>query len=91
MRRRPRELAAAIHAETEGNPLFVGEVARLLAAEGHLTNVDVGALWTLGVPQGVREVIGRRLSATLVRVLAWSCSRWHPSSAGSSGSDALEG
>jgi predicted ATPase/DNA-binding SARP family transcriptional activator len=56
------ELNAAIHAETEGNPLFVGEVVRLLAAEQRLADVDVQALWTLGLPQGVREVIGRRLS-----------------------------
>lgn len=58
----PRDLVAAIHAETEGNPLFVGEVARLLAAEGRLAETDANALWTVGIPQGVREVIGRRLS-----------------------------
>ena len=28
------ELAAALHEETEGNPLFVGETVRLLALEG---------------------------------------------------------
>jgi DNA-binding SARP family transcriptional activator len=57
----PHELVATIHAETEGNPLFVGEVVRLLAAEGRLEEVDTQALRTLGIPQGVREVIGRRL------------------------------
>ena len=57
----PAELIAAIHAETEGNPLFVGEVVRLLAAEGRLADVDARALGTLSIPQGVREVIGRRL------------------------------
>ena len=55
------DLATAIHDETEGNPLFVGEVVRLLAAEGDLANVDSKTLSTLGIPQGVREVIGRRL------------------------------
>ena len=30
------ELSATVHAETEGNPLFVGEIVRLLAAEGRL-------------------------------------------------------
>jgi DNA-binding SARP family transcriptional activator len=55
------DLATAIHDETEGNPLFVGEVVRLLAEEGNLANVDVRTLSTLGIPQGVREVIGRRL------------------------------
>ncbi|MBD0348429.1 MAG: AAA family ATPase [Thermoleophilia bacterium] len=57
----PEELVATIHSETEGNPLFVGEVVRLLVAEGRLSDVDVSELWTLGIPQGVREVIGRRL------------------------------
>jgi DNA-binding SARP family transcriptional activator/tetratricopeptide (TPR) repeat protein len=68
----PRELVEAIHAETEGNPLFVGEVVRLLAAEGRLADVDARDLWALGIPQGVREVIGRRLrrlSEECVRVL----------------------
>jgi eukaryotic-like serine/threonine-protein kinase len=55
------ELVAAIHEETEGNALFVGEVVRLLAAEGRLEEADGGALSALGIPQGVREVIGRRL------------------------------
>ena len=65
-------LIAALHAETEGNPLFLGEVVRLLAAEGRLAEVDARTLWTLGIPQGVREVIGRRLgrlSAECIRVL----------------------
>lgn len=57
----PRELVTALHRETEGNPLFVGEVVRLLAAEGRLAEGDVGSLATLGIPQGVREVIGRRI------------------------------
>jgi DNA-binding SARP family transcriptional activator len=55
------ELITAIHAETEGNPFFVGELVQLLAAEGRLADADLPALWTLGIPQGVREVIGRRL------------------------------
>lgn len=66
---RPK-LAAAIHEETEGNPLFVGEVVRLLAAEGRLAEADDEALSALGIPQGVREVIGRRL-----RRLSGECAR----------------
>jgi DNA-binding SARP family transcriptional activator len=58
----PSELVSTIYTETEGNPLFVGEVVRLLAPEGRLSDVDVPALWKLGIPQGVREVIGRRLA-----------------------------
>jgi tetratricopeptide (TPR) repeat protein len=48
----------AIHSETEGNPLFVGEIVRLLTAEGGFGAAEVEKL---GVPEGVREVIGRRL------------------------------
>jgi hypothetical protein len=59
-------LANAIHAETEGNPFFVGEVLRHLSETGAIyerdgrwtTDADVASL---GIPEGVREVIGRRL------------------------------
>ena len=49
--------AAAIHAETEGNPLFVSELVRLLAAEGRLGLPNT----PLGIPTTVREVISSRL------------------------------
>ena len=52
------ELGTAVHAETEGNPLFVGEIVRLLAAERGL---DEPAVTPLAIPESVREVIGRRL------------------------------
>src|SRR5918992_875433 len=52
------ELGPAVHAETEGNPLFVGEIVRLLAAERGL---DEPAMTPLAIPESVREVIGRRL------------------------------
>ncbi len=48
---------AEIHAETDGNPLFVGELVRLLASEGRLEGTD----GPLGIPSGVREVIGSRV------------------------------
>ena len=59
----PSGLAEAIHTQTEGNPLFVTEVVRLLVQEGELTQ-ESGARdsWTVRVPEGVREVIGRRLN-----------------------------
>ena len=50
------QLAAKVHEETEGNPLFAGEVGRLLASEGPFEEAA-----KLPVPEGVREVIGRRL------------------------------
>src|SRR5437667_7592639 len=33
----PAELVATVHAQTEGNPLFLTEVVRLLTQEGELT------------------------------------------------------
>jgi DNA-binding SARP family transcriptional activator len=54
------ELVAAIATETDGNPLFVGEIVRLLAAEGTLGDRP-GPAWNLSIPDSVKEVIGRRL------------------------------
>jgi tetratricopeptide (TPR) repeat protein len=52
-------LAAAIHHETEGNPLFVGELVRLLASEGRLE--EAAKTSALSIPQGIRDVIDHRL------------------------------
>jgi DNA-binding SARP family transcriptional activator len=51
------ELAAQVHADTEGNPFFATEIGRLLGSE------DFGgrANATLPVPETVMEAIGRRL------------------------------
>ena len=53
------DLATAVHSRTEGNPYFVSELVRLLAAEDHL---DASGLLVAGVPEGIRHVIGRRLN-----------------------------
>jgi DNA-binding NarL/FixJ family response regulator len=55
-------LVEAIYRETEGNPFFVEEVVRHLRAEGRdLADPGIAdAPW--GVPEGVRQVIGKRLS-----------------------------
>ena len=58
----PRGLAEAIHEETEGNPLFVTEVVRLLVAEGRLDRAASGAGRPISVSVGIRAVIGRRLA-----------------------------
>jgi len=59
----PREtVVAAVHRCTEGNPLFVGEVARLLAAEGRLERAGDPAELRLAIPEGIRAVIGRRVA-----------------------------
>src|SRR5918995_3284753 len=54
----PPGLARAVQEQTNGNPFFVGEIVRLLASEGKLTG---GGTAELEIPQGVREVVGRRL------------------------------
>jgi class 3 adenylate cyclase len=61
------ELARAVHLETEGNPFFVGEVLLHLSESGALVFRD--GRWVsdftldeIGIPEGVREVVGRRLS-----------------------------
>ncbi len=61
-RKPPDGLADAIYTETEGNPFFVQELVRLLVAEGRLDDHTDGDSWSLTIPQGVREVIGRRLN-----------------------------
>ena len=53
-----QSLVAAIHEETEGNPLFVGEIVRLLSAEGGLTGDPSPRI---AIPQSIRDVIARRL------------------------------
>jgi predicted ATPase len=78
----PAGLTEAVYRQTEGNPLFVTEVVRLLVQEGALAagqphwaaptgsgHPPVGAVprgrpdsWTVRIPEGVKEVIGRRLN-----------------------------
>ena len=60
--RPPDGLAEAVHRETEGNPLFVGEIVRLLAEEGRLGRPPDRVGQPLGVTEGVKAVIGRRLA-----------------------------
>jgi serine/threonine protein kinase/class 3 adenylate cyclase len=63
----PFELAEAIYRQTEGNPLFVQELIRNAAEEGLIKRE--GGEWVATVdslinyiPEGLRDVIGRRLS-----------------------------
>jgi class 3 adenylate cyclase len=60
-------LAGALHRETEGSPFFIGEILRHLSESGVI--FQEGERWTykgdiagLGIPEGIREVIGRRLN-----------------------------
>jgi DNA-binding SARP family transcriptional activator len=52
-------MAAAVAERTDGNPFYVGELVRLLASEGALT--DLEAARRLDVPHGVRDVVRLRL------------------------------
>jgi class 3 adenylate cyclase len=63
----PEALATMLAAETEGNPFFLRETLLHLWEEGELRFEDgvwtlAGALSDLGIPAGIRDVIGRRLS-----------------------------
>jgi DNA-binding CsgD family transcriptional regulator/tetratricopeptide (TPR) repeat protein len=57
-----RNLAGAVHHQTEGNPLFVQEVLRYLLDEGSIGQAGEADVAAAGIPEGLRDVIGRRLS-----------------------------
>ena len=61
-------LAEAVHRQTEGNPLFIQEVLRYIVEAGMVTRE--GGHWRttgdtpleMSIPEGLRDVIGKRLS-----------------------------
>ena len=60
-------LAQTLHRETEGNPFFLREILHHLFDAGVLDETSGGwrvqlNLADIGIPEGVREVVGRRLS-----------------------------
>ncbi|HEX3605442.1 MAG TPA: BREX system ATP-binding domain-containing protein, partial [Candidatus Dormibacteraeota bacterium] len=62
----PAAVSAAIHEQTDGNPLFVEEVVRHLAGSGGLLDaggrfIETAQLDRLEVPDNVRQVTSRRL------------------------------
>jgi DNA-binding CsgD family transcriptional regulator len=66
-------LLRAVYRQTEGNPLFMKELVRLLDREGVLKDPRSLASRGLQVPEGVKEMIGmrmNRLSEPTNRVLA---------------------
>ena len=68
----PFSLARLVHAETEGNPLFIEEVARVLLDEGTLAAPLRAGTVRIPIPRSVRDVIARRLRplpGTSVRAL----------------------
>jgi len=57
-------LVSTVFGGTEGNPFFVGEVVRLLVADGRLDTAAAGSgpARRLTIPLGVREVITHRVN-----------------------------
>ena len=61
-------LGAALYDETEGNPFFVAEVLRHLVETDAIRSTDDDGRWivadvaTVTIPEGVRDVVGRRLT-----------------------------
>jgi class 3 adenylate cyclase len=57
----PTGLATTLHDQTEGNPLFLREIVRFLEQRGAL-GADGMSTAAVRIPEGVTEVIGRRLN-----------------------------
>ena len=69
------ELIDVLHERSDGNPLFMTEVLKLLMADGEIpsNNKEVAGLRNRKIPEGVRELIGSRLdrlSGTCVEMLS---------------------
>ncbi|MGH9263880.1 MAG: BTAD domain-containing putative transcriptional regulator [Acidimicrobiales bacterium] len=67
------DVSGMVHARTNGNPFFVREMVRLLQAENRLAGPGPLDVTTLGIPEGVRDVVRRRchrLSEGAHRLLA---------------------
>jgi predicted ATPase len=64
--RPPGWLAASLYRQTEGNPLFLREIVRFLEQHGlfgaDCASAPVSLPAAIRIPEGVREVIGRRLN-----------------------------
>jgi len=62
----------ALHAETEGNPFFIEEIVRHLAEAGVQTDqAGARALQRFGLPEGVKDVIARRLTRLDGQAMEW--------------------
>jgi tetratricopeptide (TPR) repeat protein/predicted Ser/Thr protein kinase len=68
------QLARMVADSTDGNPFFIAEMLRHLTEAGTLAKLQApgtaGRVADLGLPEGVKEVVGRRLSR-----LSESCNR----------------
>jgi DNA-binding SARP family transcriptional activator len=57
----PEHVNRALFHETKGNPFFLEEMVRHLGS-GHASAESNGAPWPAELPEGIRDVIGRRLA-----------------------------
>jgi len=57
----PAAIVRAVHAKTDGNPLFVGEVVRLMAHDAGSSGADADQVLQLPATETIRDVIGQRL------------------------------
>ncbi len=53
-------VVSAVYERTEGNPFFVGEIMRLLLADGHFSGRTKDDAARIAIPPGVKDVIGQR-------------------------------
>jgi serine/threonine protein kinase/class 3 adenylate cyclase len=73
---RAAEVAVAVHRETEGNPFFIESVLQHLTETGAVRReagrwtMGVDSIEEMGIPEGVRDAVGRRLS-----LLSEACNR----------------
>ena len=67
-----RTFARALYAETEGNPFFVGEIVRHLSEAGvRADRAGALELQRAGLPEGVKDVIARRLARLDAQAIEW--------------------
>jgi DNA-binding SARP family transcriptional activator len=67
-----RSFSHALHARTEGNPFFVEEIVRHLGEAGVRTDLAGShELQRVGLPEGVKDVIARRLTRLDSAAMEW--------------------
>jgi DNA-binding SARP family transcriptional activator/tetratricopeptide (TPR) repeat protein len=65
-------LTRALHAETEGSPFFIEEIARNLVGAGvRVSEATAADLASFAVPEGVKQVVATRLSRLAPGTVEW--------------------